>query len=467
MGRRQLVKFSYLDFVICLDDNVNCFALLGCLNVYMSRHWHELPSFQNGLVVQEEVCVVCHEKVVRILLEGDEILRVYGERTLRAAKALMNAKVDEPRISDIPVVRDFTDVFPEDLLGLPPQRQVEFRIDLVPGATPVAKSPYRFATSEMQELSKQLQELELNKLTVKNRYPLPMVDDLFDQLRGAYPFLKIDFLSGYRQLRVHDDAIPKTAFRMRYGHFESTVMPFGLTNAPSVFMDLMNQLKEEHEVHLKLVLESLRKETLYAKFSKYNSKEWNSGNDQLRFRWMIYLMVLADAGESVRDAIGFEYCLASSSGWTKYWESSLTGLELVQETTDKVTPWKGVVHFGKKGKLAGPFKILKRIGLVAYRLRLSEELNSVHHVSNVKKCLADASLHVSLDEIKVDKTLLFVEEPVEIMEREIKKLKRKNIALVKARWNSKRSHGFTWDHEDQIRIKYPQLFMDRVVEPAS
>ncbi|GJS23311.1 reverse transcriptase domain-containing protein [Tanacetum coccineum] len=186
-----------------------------------------------------------YEKVVRIPLEGDEILQVYGERTLGAAKALMNAKVDKPRIS------------------------------LVHGATPVVKSPYRLAPSEMQELSGQLQE-ELNKLTVKNCYPLPRIDDLFDQLRGACPFLKIDFRSGYHQLRVHEDAISKTAFRMRYGHFESTVMPFGLTNAPAVFMDLMYRVckpylgrfvivfindilaysksKEEHEVHLKLVL---------------------------------------------------------------------------------------------------------------------------------------------------------------------------------------------------------------------
>ncbi|GJV32048.1 putative reverse transcriptase domain-containing protein [Tanacetum coccineum] len=237
--------------------------------------------------------IVCYETVVRIPLEGDEVLRVYRERIWKAAKALRNAKEDEPRISDIPVVRGFTDVFSEDLLGLPLQRQVEFRIDLVPGATPVEKSPYRLAPSEMQELSEQLQELEdkeLNKLTVKNRYALPRIDDLFDQLRGACPFLKIDFWSGYHQLRVHEDAIPKTAFRTRYGHFESTVMPFGLTNAPAVFMDLMNRVckpylgrfvivfiddilaysksNEEHEVHLKLVLESLRKEKLFAKFSK-------------------------------------------------------------------------------------------------------------------------------------------------------------------------------------------------------
>ncbi|GJX79260.1 putative reverse transcriptase domain-containing protein, partial [Tanacetum coccineum] len=140
----------------------------------------------------------------------------------------------------------------------------------------------------------------------------------------------------------------------------------------------------------------------------------------------------------------------------------------------KVTPWKGVVRFGKKGKLApryvGPFEILERVGLVAYRLRLPEELNSVHdtfHVSNLKKCLADANLHVTLDEIKVDKILRFVKEPVEIMDREIRKLKRRKIALVIVRCNLKRGHEFTWEHEDQMRIKYPHLFVDRVVEPVS
>ncbi|GKB27276.1 hypothetical protein Tco_0866677, partial [Tanacetum coccineum] len=125
----------------------------------------------------------------------------------------------------------------------------------------------------------------------------------------------------------------------------------------------------------------------------------------------------------------------------------------------RVTPWKGVVHFGKKGKLApryvGPFEILERIGLVAYRLRLLEELSSVHdtfHVSNLKKCLADVNLHVPLDEIKIDKTICFVEELVEIMNREIRKLKRRKIVLVIVRWNLKRGPEFTWEHKDQMRI---------------
>ncbi|GJY04480.1 reverse transcriptase domain-containing protein [Tanacetum coccineum] len=273
---------------------------------------------------QHKAVIVCYEKEVEIPVEDGRILRVHGERAVGITKALKSVKEDEPKLSDISVVHDFEDVFPEDLLGLHPQRQVEFRIDLVPGATPIAKSPYHLAPSKMQELSGQLQELqdkgfirpshsswgvpvlfvkkkdgslrmcidyrELNKLTVKNRYPLPRIDDLFDQLQGSQFFSKIDLQSGYHQLRVHEDDIPKMAFRIRYEHFEFTVMPFGLTNAPTVFMDLMNRvckpyldkfvivfiddiliyskMKEDHEVHLGLVLELLRKEKLYAKFSK-------------------------------------------------------------------------------------------------------------------------------------------------------------------------------------------------------
>ncbi|GJX82718.1 hypothetical protein Tco_0332199 [Tanacetum coccineum] len=160
--------------------------------------------------------------------------------------------------------------------------------------------------------------------------------------------------------------------------------------------------------------------------------------------------------------------------WAEIGESSLIGLKLVKEMTDKVTPWKGVVYFGKKGKFApryvGPFEILERIGLIAYRLRLHEELSSAHnifYVSNLKKCLTDANLHVPLDEIKVDKTLHFVEEPIEIMDREIKKLKHRKIALVKVRRNLKRGPEFTWEREDYMKSKYPRLFFDRAVEPTS
>ncbi|GKC31537.1 hypothetical protein Tco_1038831, partial [Tanacetum coccineum] len=121
-------------------------------------------------------------------------------------------------------------------------------------------------------------------------------------------------------------------------------------------------------------------------------------------------------------------------------------------------------------RYVGPFEILERIGLVAYRLRLHEELISVHatfHVSNLKKCLADANLQVPLNEIKIDKTLSFVEEPVEIMDREVKSLKRSRIPLVKVCWNLKRDPEFTWERKDYMKSKYPQLFVDRAVEPTS
>ncbi|GJV45869.1 hypothetical protein Tco_1430405 [Tanacetum coccineum] len=152
----------------------------------------------------------------------------------------------------------------------------------------------------------------------------------------------------------------------------------------------------------------------------------------------------------------------------------MTKYEVGENVLLKVSPWKGVMRFRKKGKLApryvGPFEILERIGPVAYRLRLPEELIGVHdtfHVSNLKKCLGNANLHVPLNEIKIDKTLRFVEEPVEIMDREVKSLKRSRIPLVKVRWNSKRGPEFTWEREDYMKSKYPQLFVDRADESAS
>ncbi|GJU50413.1 putative reverse transcriptase domain-containing protein [Tanacetum coccineum] len=636
--------------------------------------------------------IICHEKVVRIPVPDSKVLRVLGERLEEKVRLLMSVKANEKNQEEIVVVRYFHEVFPDDLSGLPPIQEIEFRIELIPGATLVAKSPYRLAPSELEELLGQLKELQ-------------------DK-------------SGYHQLRVHEDNIPKTAFRTRYGHFEFTVMPFGLTNAPVVFMDLMNRVyrsyldkfvivfiddiliysktQEEHVEHLRLVLGLLKKDKLYAKFSKGMLGSFNGmekgiakimrrntmggkviayASRQLKIHeknytthdlelgavmftlkiWRHYLYrtksviytdhksiqhifsqkkfnmrqhrwielfsdydceicyhpgkanvssikdrILAAQKEAVDESAGLQKGLdemieqrsdrtlyyldriwvplkdrywwpgmkkdiaeyeeiamdfvtklpMTSSGHDTIWvivdrltksahflpmredykmerlarlymneivarhgvpilmqealgtrldmstayhpqtngqsertiqtlhcmvESvarQLCGLRLEKRRKPlefsvgdyvllKVSLWKGVVRFGKKGKLAprfvGSFKIIEKVGHVAYRLDLPEELNGVHdtfYVSNLKKCLADPTLQVPLDEIRVDAKLNFVEEPVEILEREFKKLKRSRIAIIKVRWNSKRGPEFTWEREDQMKLKYPHLFSD-------
>ncbi|GJT38232.1 putative reverse transcriptase domain-containing protein [Tanacetum coccineum] len=264
-------------------------------------------------------CQTCNKVVLMLSLVW--IGYPIDGKTLIIRAQVMEKKSDEKRLEDIPVVREFPEVFPEDLPGLPPVCQIEFQINLILGAAPVARAPYRLSPSEMQELSNQLQELanrgfiqpstlpwgapvlfvkkkdesfrmcidyrELNKLTIKNRYALHRIDDLFDQLQGSNVYLKIDLRSGYHQLRVRNEDIPKTAFRTRYGHYEFQVMPLGLTNTPTVFMHLMNRVckpyldkfvivfiddilicSQEYAEHLRIILELLRKEELYAKFSK-------------------------------------------------------------------------------------------------------------------------------------------------------------------------------------------------------
>ncbi|GJZ34226.1 reverse transcriptase domain-containing protein [Tanacetum coccineum] len=866
--------------------------------------------------------IICHEKVVRIPLLDGKVRRVLGEKVKEKMRQLMSAKANEKKQEEIVVVRDFPKVFPNDLSRLPPIWEIE----LIPGATPVAKSPYRLAPSELEELLGQLKELHdkgfirpsSSPWGAPNSYPLPRIDDLFDQLQGSQFFSKIDLRFGYHQLRVHEDDIPKTAFRTRYGHFEFTVMPFGLTNAPSVFVDLMNRVcrpyldkfvivfiddilihsktREEHEAHLGLVLELLKKEKLYAKFSKcefwlrevqflgdvinsdgihvdpskieavknwkaprtpsevrsflgldgyyrrliedfskiaksltvltqksktfdwgeeqenafqtlndklcnapvlalpngsedfvvycdasglglgcvlmqrnkviayasrqlkiheknytthdlelgavvfalkiwrhylygtksviytdhkslqhiFSQKELNmrqrhwielfsdydceicyhpgkanivadslsrnervmpkrvttmnmtfqssikdrilvaqkeasdestglqkgldemielrndgelyyldriwvplkgdvrtlimdeaykskysvhpgadkmyydlrdrtsNGHDTIWFivdrltksvhflpmceyykmerlaslylneivaRHGVPISIISDRDslftsrfwQSMQEALGtrldmstayhpqtdgqsertiqtledmlrawvdfggswdvhlplveFSYNNSYHSSvrcasfevlygrkcrspimWAEIGEGQLLGPELVQETTEKISQikdrlkaardhQKSVVRFGKKGKLAprfvGPFEIIEKVGPVAYKLDLPEELDGVHdtfHVSNIKKCLADPTLQVPLDEIQVDARLNFMEEPVEILEREFKKLKRSRIAIVKFRWNSKRGPEFTWEREDQMKLKYLHLF---------
>ncbi|GJR47941.1 putative reverse transcriptase domain-containing protein [Tanacetum coccineum] len=231
-----------------------------------SGHLVEIDKLIKGCKLEIEG----HAFYIDLISFGHESFDVIiGERPKEKMRLLISAKASDKKQEEIVVVRDFPEVFMDDLSGLPPLWEIEFQIELIPGVVPIAKSPYRLAPSELEELLGQLKEL---------------------QDKGSQFFSKIDLRSGYHQLRVHEDDIPKTAFRTRYGHFEFTIMPFGLTNTPVVFIDLMNRVcrpyldkfvivfiddiliysktQEEHVEHLRLVLELLKKEKLYAKFSK-------------------------------------------------------------------------------------------------------------------------------------------------------------------------------------------------------
>src|SRR5262249_45402946 len=262
----------------------------------------------------------------RVLISCLKAHRMMGKgcEAFLASVVVTPDKESSRTVADIEVIREFPDVFADDLPRLPLSREVDFGIELIPRTSPISKAPYRMAPVELVELKKQLQDLldkglirpsvspwgapvlfvekkdgsfrmcidyrKLNHVTMKNKYPLPRIDDLFEQLQSARVFSKIDLRSGYHQLRIKEEDIPKTAFRTRYGHYEFLVMSFVLTNAPAVFMDLMNRVfmpyldqfvivfiddvlvyspdEESHREHLRIVLETLRAHQLYAKFSK-------------------------------------------------------------------------------------------------------------------------------------------------------------------------------------------------------
>nr|GEW01160.1 retrotransposon protein, putative, Ty3-gypsy subclass [Tanacetum cinerariifolium] len=322
--------------------------------------------------------IICHEKVEMIPLLDVKVLRVLRERPEEKARLLMSVKTSDKKQEEIVVVRDF----PEIRLG----NHGYCLIKICPRSNAVAKSPYRLAPSELEELSGQLKELqdkgfirpssspwgapvlfvkkkdgsfrmcidykELNKLTVKNRYPLPKIDDLFDQLQGSQFFSKIDLRSGYHQLRVHDDDIPKTAFRTRYGHFEFTVMPFGLTNAPAVFMVLMNRVsspyldkfvivfiddiliysktQEDHVEHLRIVLELLKNEKLFIeKFSKIAKSLTVLNKKCMTFDWEDFVVYCDASGIGLGCVLMQRVkVIAYASRQLKIHENNYTSLDL-------------------------------------------------------------------------------------------------------------------------------------------
>ncbi|GJY83747.1 putative reverse transcriptase domain-containing protein [Tanacetum coccineum] len=306
----------------------------------------------------------------------------------------------------------------------------------------------------------------------KSKYSVhPGADKMYYDLRDMYwwPGMKKDIAltsSGHDAIWVIIDQLTKSA------HFLPMCEDYKMDRLARLYL---NEIIVRHGVPISII---------YDRDSRFTSRFW----------------------QSMQKALGTRLDMSTAyhprTNGQKVREGQLIGPKIVQETTKKilqiknrlraardrqksyadkrrkplefnvgdqvllkVSPWKGVIRFKKKGKLAPrfvrPFKITERIGPVAYRLRLPQELNDVHdtfHVSNHKKCLVDPTLHVPLEEIQVDAKLTFVEEPVEILEWEFKKLKRSRIPIFKFRWNSKRGPEFTWEREDQMKLKYPHLF---------
>jgi hypothetical protein len=276
---------------------------------------------------KHKVLIDCAKKSVKLTTPGGKELEFIAEPIVTAKGIANRAKLNQLNASqglEVPVVNEFPDVFPDELPGMPPDRDIEFVIELKPGTASIYKTPFRMRTPELAELKEHIRELvekgfirpssspwgapvifvlkkdgtqrlcvdyrALNEVTVKNKYPLSQIDDLFDQLRGACVFSKIDLRSGYHQLKVRECDIQKTAFVLRYDLYEFTVMSFGLTNAPAYFMYMINKVfmeyldkfvvvfiddilvysrnEEEHEWHLRLVLQKLRDHKLYAKLSE-------------------------------------------------------------------------------------------------------------------------------------------------------------------------------------------------------
>jgi hypothetical protein len=313
----NILPLGSYDYLIGMDWLEQPHAILGCYNKAFTFLEEEgNPRTVQGIPREFIVGEISAMQLKKFYKKGYQIFASHMEE---------EPKDKVPNLEDHSVLEYFEDVFKE-IPGLPPKRDIDFSIKLMSGTTPVSKTPYIMSTPEMKELKMQIEEIlkkgnihtsvspwvspilfvkkkdgklrlcvdfrQLNKVTIKNKYPLPRINDLFDQLKDARIFSKIDLRSGYHQVRIIDEDISKTTFKTRYGHYEFIVVPFGLSNAPVVFMCLMNGVfqeylnnfvivfldeilvysksEEEHEHHLRMVLQVLRDHQLYSKLSKFS-----------------------------------------------------------------------------------------------------------------------------------------------------------------------------------------------------
>nr|GEW57468.1 putative reverse transcriptase domain-containing protein [Tanacetum cinerariifolium] len=443
--------------------------------------------------------IICHKKVVRIPLPDGKVLRVLGERPKEKAKLLMSAKASDKKQEEIFVVRDFPEVFLDDLSGLLPVWEIKFRIELIPRVVPIAKSPSKW------------EELELNKLPIKNHYPQPRIEDLFDQLQR--PYLDKFVIVFIDDILIYSKTQEKYVELLRFiENFSKIAKSLTMSTQKCNTFDwaLPNGLKEfvvycdASGIGLGCVLMQRELFSDYDYEIRYHPSKANVAADNLsskervkpkRVKTMNMTLQLSikdrilttqkevplkgDVRTLIMDEAHKSRYSVHPGGDKMYYDLRDRYWRPVGMTQSSVrcasfkalygrkcrSPimWaevgEGVVRFGKKGKLAprfvGPFEIVEKVGPVDHQLDLPEELNGVHdmfYVSNLKKCLDDPTLQVPLDEIRVDAKLNLWKSQLKF-EREFKKLKRSRISIVKVRWNTKRGPEFTWEREDQMKLK--------------
>ncbi|GJX16236.1 putative reverse transcriptase domain-containing protein [Tanacetum coccineum] len=406
---------------------------LGTFDVIIDMDW----------LVKHDAIIVCGKKVVHIPY-GNRMLIVKSDKGVSRLKVISCIKAlkyvkrgchmflahvtekesKEKRLEDVTVIRDFLEVFPEELPGLPPPRQVEFRIDLVPGAAPVARAPYRLAPYEMKELSVQLarscwrKDLLSEFITVRV-YLVLCVKQEDGLLECVYS--KIDMRSRYHQLRIKEEDIPITAFRTRPSgvHVDPTkiesikswaALTMPTEEALGTNLDMSTAYHPRTDGQKERTIQTL-KDMLCAYVIDFRSS-WDRHLPLVRDSQLTGPELIHDMTEKI---VQIKKCLLTARSRQKsYADKRAKPLEF--EVSDmvllKVSPWKGAVRFGKRRKLSpryiGTFKILARVGLVAYTLELPEELKGIHstfQVLNLKKCLAEGDVIVPMDEIQLDDKL--------------------------------------------------------------
>ncbi|GKC20145.1 putative reverse transcriptase domain-containing protein [Tanacetum coccineum] len=349
----------------------------------------------------------------------------------------------EKRLEDVPVIRDFPEVFPEDLPGLSPPRQVKFRIDLILGVAPVGNIG---AKDFLQE--KPFEVRPDGTKCLKGRVWLPLFGGLRDLIMWESHKLKYSIHPGSDKM-YHD--LKKLYW---WPNMKADIATY-------IISDQDPRFASRFWISLQKSLgTNLDMSTAYhPKTDGQSERTIQTLEDMLR----AYVIDFGSGWDKHLPLAEFSYNNRKKS----YADERRKTLEFKvgDKVMLKVSPWKGVVRFGKRGKISPryirPFKILSRVGPEAYKLELPRDLQGIHntfHVSNLKKCLSDKDLIIPLDEVRIDEKLHLIEEPIEIMDREVKQLKKSQIPIVKVRWNSSRGPEYTWEREDQMWKKYPHLF---------